>query len=298
MSPHQPAPAAGLAGLALALCVCLSACKPPGPAAPAPRPFGIVVPPSYTAGQPMPLIVSLHGYGADGDWLRQRLALDALAQRHPFIFAFPDGTRDRVGARFWNATEACCDFYQARVDDVAYLGAVIAEIRAKLTIDPRRIYLIGHSNGGFMASRLACERADLIAAFISLAGGTSADPERCRPTAPVAALFVHGDADQTVLYGGGDLRSMADGATVPPAAYPSARASVGVWLLRDRCDPAQRSRQSVPGYDRERDTTVERWAGCQAPVELWTIHGAHHLPGSTEAFHEALWSFLSAHPKP
>jgi polyhydroxybutyrate depolymerase len=40
---------------------------------------------------------------------------------------------------------------------VAYLGAVIDDVAAHYTVDPKRFFVIGHSNGGFMAHRLACE---------------------------------------------------------------------------------------------------------------------------------------------
>ena len=38
-----------------------------------------------------------------------------------FALAFPDGTRDSSGRRFWNATDACCNFENTPVDDVAYI---------------------------------------------------------------------------------------------------------------------------------------------------------------------------------
>jgi len=49
--------------------------------------------------------------------------------------------------RFWNASEACCNFDNNSVDDVAYLQSLISEIQKSYPIDPKRVYLIGHSNG-------------------------------------------------------------------------------------------------------------------------------------------------------
>ena len=92
-----------------------------------------------------------------------------------FLYAFPDGTRDRLGNRFWNASDACCDLFQSGVDDVAYLTAVIDDMSARFHVDAKRIHLVGHSNGGFMSHRYACDRAERVAAFVSLAGDNYKD---------------------------------------------------------------------------------------------------------------------------
>lgn len=44
-----------------------------------------------------------------------------LVDRFGFLYAFPDGTENSMGKRFWNATEVCCDREGSGVDDVAYL---------------------------------------------------------------------------------------------------------------------------------------------------------------------------------
>src|SRR5205814_4362028 len=120
------------------------------------------------------------------------------------LVAAPDGLQERSGrgAHFWNDTDACCDFAHTGVDDVAYLDAVIADMRARYRVDDARIFLLGYSNGGFMAHRLLCDRASTFAAAASVAGSAWKDPARCRPAAPASLLEVHGDADEMVLYQG------------------------------------------------------------------------------------------------
>ena len=68
---------------------------------------------------------------------------------------------------FWNATEFRCNVEKSPVDDVADLLNLIAEIRKRHAVDPRRIYLVGHSNGGFMTNRLLCEAPGLFGAAAS-----------------------------------------------------------------------------------------------------------------------------------
>ena len=136
---------------------------------------------------------------------------------------------DSDGNRFWNATDACCNFDRAAVDDVAYLTDVIAEIQAELAIDPKRIALVGHSNGGFMSYRMACEQADLVSAIVSLAGATFADPADCAPSEPVSVVQIHGTADDVILYEGGGPFTDATG------PYPGAETTAEIWATYDGC---------------------------------------------------------------
>ena len=114
------------------------------------------------------------------DWSRSRrlFHLGDAAERRGVITAYPDGTTDSTGSQFWNATDACCNFDGSSVDDSKYLVGVVAAIKAHVAVDPKRIYVMGHSNGGFMSYRTACDHADVFAAIISLAAATFAQRSR------------------------------------------------------------------------------------------------------------------------
>src|SRR5688572_28076014 len=148
------------------------------------RPAAVTLPPGYDGATPVPLVVILHGRFTSPDYVQPLFGLDTLADRGALVVA-PDGTRDPSGNYYWNATDACCDLYDERPDDVAYLVGLIEEVQTRFRVDPKRIYLLGHSNGAFMSLRLACERADLIAAVISIAGAAVTPSEACAPTQPV-----------------------------------------------------------------------------------------------------------------
>jgi polyhydroxybutyrate depolymerase len=261
------------------------------------RPVTVHVPASYDASRPAPLLILLHGFTADGRMADDYFALADQAEKHGFVYAAPDGTRDGDGNRFWNATPACCNFEGREVDDSAYLAGVIAEIRQTLAIDPKRIALAGHSNGGFMSYRMACEHADLVAAILSLSGATFADPAACTPSEPVSVVQAHGTADSVIMFDGGDT----------PQPYPGAKQSAETWATYDGCE-ATSSRLGTridldAGLTNDGDpaeSTVEEWTGCDAgaAVQLWTIPDGSHVPQLTPAFAEALIRFLLDHPKP
>jgi poly(3-hydroxybutyrate) depolymerase len=97
--------------------------------------------------------------------------------------------------RAWNAGTCCGG---ATSDDVAYLRDVVKAVELRTPIDPRRVYVIGLSNGGMMALKAVCEAPDIFAAAGSVAGpylGTSCK----RPV----WIHLHDARDPIVPYYGG-----------------------------------------------------------------------------------------------
>ena len=115
------------------------------------------IPAKYDKSTPAPLVVLLHGYTSSGKQQESYMKFGELADTYGFLLATPDGTREdsERNYRFWNATEACCNFHGSDVDDSAYVRSIIDLVKAEYSIDPDRVYLIGHSNGGFMSYRMA-----------------------------------------------------------------------------------------------------------------------------------------------
>jgi polyhydroxybutyrate depolymerase len=237
----------------------------------------------------MPLVILIHGYGSSGAGHDAYLGMSKATNARGVLLAIPDGTRDHTGKLFWNATEACCDFDHLPVDDVAYLDAIIGDVSLKQHVDPARIYIIGHSNGAFMAHRYACERSDRIAAIVALAGVPWADGATCKAGRSVSVLQVHGDADRIIEYGGG--KSFGNG-----APYPSAEATVAMWAARDGCSKTRHESgatldldQDVPGNE-----TVREAYACPdgTDVALWRMRGSGHVPRFGARFATAALDFL------
>ena len=195
-----------------------------------------------------------------------------------FGLVLPDGTEDPEGERFWNGTAECCDMLDTGVDDAGYLRGLIEEARAHAAFD--KVFAVGHSNGGFMAYRLACEAIPGLTAVVSLAGGTYANADDCRAPAVVSVLQIHGNRDQVIRYGGGPLK----GPLGWTESVPGAVASVLRWAERAGCD--LNAVEELTPIDTDvfvegAETSIQRWReGCAGGSvhELWTIRGGRHVP--------------------
>jgi polyhydroxybutyrate depolymerase len=269
-----------------------------------PRPARVYVPSRYDGQTALPLVLVLHGYGADAAWSLDYFRMEPLAEARGFLVCHPEGTVARDGWRFWNGTDACCDVYGSNVDDSAYLRGLIEEVARQYLVDRKRIYVTGHSSGGYMSHRMACDHADLIAGIASLAGMTFLDPNTRRPSQPVNVLQIHGTADEAVPYAGGALL-----AGLPVVAlFPGAVTTVQTWAGFNGCQGPQWDAQPSMNLDLAvagLDTTVLRYTNCPAggAVELWSINGGLHAPtffsGTTNSEYSArVIDWLLAHPKP
>ena len=263
-------------------------------AATADRPYTVHVPPGYSSDTPAPLLLILHGYLATGAVESFYLNLTPATDAAGMLTVAPDGTRNALGNLSWNATDACCQGRGTSADDSAYLTALIREVEADYNVDRKRIYLVGHSNGGFMSYRMACDHADTIAALVSLEGATYADPRKCSPSVPVATLEIHGTADNTIPYRGGQIFGHR---------YPGAVATTRMWAKYDGCRLVPDDPAPAP-HDIEANlppATVTAYSiGCKTNghAELWTQQGGVHIPKLSPTFGDQVVGYLMAHHKP
>jgi polyhydroxybutyrate depolymerase len=264
-----------------------------------PRPANVYVPSSYDGHTPMPLVITLHGYGDTGASQEAYMQFRPLAETRGFLYCSPDSTVDHAGNQFWNATDGCCDFFDTGTDDAGELRGLIEEIGRQCAVDQKRVYIIGWSNGGFMSYRMACQSADLIAGIASLAGTTFLDSSGCTPSQPVNILHIHGTADATVPYAGGASQGLP--ANLPQ--FPGALQTVWTWAgyngatgLSTDAAPSLDLTTDVGGLD----TVVARYTNSPpgGAVELWTIIGASHGPTLSSEFSPRVIDWLLAHPKP
>lgn len=243
------------------------------------RAYLVHIPASYRSGTPTPVVFAFHGGGGDmrlqaGD----HYALVDAAERAGFIAIFPNGYSRFPGGRFatWNAGACCATARDEHIDDVGFVRAILAQVQTRVTVDPRRIFATGMSNGGMLSHRLACEAADIFAAIAPVAG--TDNTLLCSPSRPVSVLLIHAKDDTHVLFEGGagkdafrDPHKVADFVSVPE--------TIRRWKERNQCVGTPQRVLSVPGAH------CDAYQSCSggAQVELCvTETGGHSWPGGSK----------------
>ncbi|WP_205862985.1 PHB depolymerase family esterase [Planosporangium thailandense] len=172
---------------------------------------------------PAALVVVLHGGFGTGLQAESSYGWDAEADTGHFLVAYPDGL-DRA----WAVGGGCCGAPgRTGVNDVAFLTQVVRTVSGEVPVDAARVYATGISNGGLMAYRLACDTT----VFAAIGPDSATLLGSCPSPAPTSVIHVHGTADHTIPYAGGQ----GDG----PARIngPAVTDVVAMWRDVDHCGP-------------------------------------------------------------
>lgn len=259
--------------------------------------------------EPLALVVSLHGGGGHARGVEKQSGWGALAAREGFAVAYPEG----IG-KSWNDGRGDTPSISVKenVDDVAFLAALIEDVATRIPLDRKRVYVNGISNGAFMTSRFACERAGMVAA-IGLVAGTvgPAVLGSCKPARPVSVVAFSGTHDPIVPYGGGFVRL---GILVRGKAA-SFEDATRMWVGLATCATTP-ERRALPDLDVEDGSTARLDSySCSGgvAVDAYTILGGGHTwPGGQQYLPRlivgpvnrdldatrSMWTFFAAHPAP
>lgn len=267
------------------------------------RSYLVHVPPQSAPGTPLPVVLAFHGGGANGRSMIGFCGLNEKADEAGFIAVYPEGSGRLRQMLTFNAGN-CCGLAAARnIDDVAFVRQILEDLEGVASVDRRRVYATGMSNGAMMAYRLASEMSDRIAAIAPVAGPMGT--QDCRPGRAVSVLHFHGDADEFAPFSGGRGRGPSG------TEFYSVDHSIDAWVRANGCQTTPRTVQ-VP--DREQDgTTVKKKcyeAGQDgAEVILVVIEGGGHTwPGKEPRMrtlgvstrdisaNDMMWDFFQKHP--
>jgi poly(3-hydroxybutyrate) depolymerase len=158
------------------------------------------------------VVVALHPALTGPEWWRENSGLVPEVATRRFVAVFPSGS-----FLSWNAGHCCGYARNLGVDDVAYLDAVLTQVKRDclaLGSVVARVFMIGYSNGGIMTYRYAQEGAHVVSGIgvaAATTGGFQFDErgsprhlwylEQLSRTGVVVA--VHGVDDNKILFDGG-----------------------------------------------------------------------------------------------
>jgi polyhydroxybutyrate depolymerase len=235
-----------------------------------------------TLAKPAPLLILLHSASTSGAHQENYMKLGPVAKKNGLIYIAPNGTNNPEGKRFWNASKSCCNKYKQEVDDVAYINSLIDEINTKTPVDPKRIYLVGHSNGAFMSYTYAC-KTNKVAAIVAIAGAMDTNPD-CSPSTPVSLLDIHGTSDQTIKFTGGVMNQNS---------YTSAATTISKFAEVNQCSNSTTSQKDFEPTIKGPETTVINYScNSHTHLQFWEISNGSHSPKLPKDFAEQVISFL------
>ncbi|TGL87520.1 hydrolase [Leptospira congkakensis] len=155
-------------------------------------------------GSQIPLLVALHGRFGSGPSMVLQTKLDLLSDSKGFIVVFPDGYK-----RSWADGRGNTPADEKQINDVTFIELMVKRLIAEGSVNPKAVFLVGHSNGGFMAQRLAVEKPELWKGVLSVAAQLSVSTLKRKQTLktnPVSIGIMAGTDDPLVPFSGGYVR--------------------------------------------------------------------------------------------
>ena len=285
------------------------------------RTYVLHVPASFQPGT-SGLVLSLVGTGSSGQQQEAWTALNASADKYGFAVAYPDSLPSPyfIDDAAWNTY-----FDQpawpgnTAPDDIAFLRQLIAAEQTSINMNPKMIYVSGHSSGGFMAQRVGVELSDVVAAIAPLSSSLyvtlplTGSIGQTMPTqkAPVSVLILESDGDAIIPYCGGEV------STSPGAVVPSQDDTFNYWASAavNNCTTLDTKASLCNGSGAPTSLIEKDASSCanNTEVKLYRLAGGIHTTdygtpnlsfynsdfnASTGIMtNDILWKFFAAHPK-
>lgn len=233
------------------------------------RTYLLNLPPNYYESSDFSLVIAMHGGGGEASQFESSSKLTEKANDAEFVVVYPEGVKSTgaLAARTWNAG-GCCDYARDNnIDDVNFIEKLIDKLVATYKINPKRVYATGHSNGGMLSYRLACEIPTKIAA-IAPNGCSMVVTQPCNPFRPVPILHMHSELDSKVPYAGG--------VGITGAYFPAIDSVLNVWSLENSCATPSQVLVNNSSYK------FTNWSECNSNVTIeyyLTKDGGHAWPG-------------------
>ena len=259
------------------------------------------VPQGCAPKKPAPVVLALHGAAMNGPMLVWFSGLNKKADEAGFVVVYPTGTG--IGPFCtWNAGGFRGKIADGKPDDVAFIGKLLDDLGTVVSVDEKRIYACGMSNGGMMCYRLAAELSDRIAAIAPVAGTIAIDESK--PKRPVPVIHFHGSKDNMVPF------EVAKGKTPSFMKLKGVENSIQTWVKLNGCEETPTTDTLSDDGD-EMKVTRRSYGGGKDGSEVVLIvieDGGHTWPGQQPpvsfigksatniSANDLMWEFFQRHP--
>ncbi|TZF88790.1 extracellular catalytic domain type 1 short-chain-length polyhydroxyalkanoate depolymerase [Cognatilysobacter lacus] len=235
------------------------------------RDYRLYLPLGYDPdGAPVPLILMLHGCTQTAEDFAIGTRMNALADRHGFLVAYPQQVGKANHAKCWNWFRP--EDQRATAGEPSVLAGIVSQVALEYRVDTLRIFVAGLSAGAAMAVILGRTRPDLVraigvhsglpyasahdmpSAFATMQGRGATAGEAIQAAQRIPTILFHGDADRTVAHANAD--------------------AIAAQSLQAGLNVTSESGRSTGGQSYTRQTASDD-AGVRR-FERWTVHGAGH----------------------
>ncbi len=265
------------------------------------RTYVVHVPKNYDPKVPTPVVLALHGALMSGPAMMSFSGLNKKSDEAGFIAVYPSGTGTGPFL-FWNAGGYQRKSTAVQPDDVAFIDKLLDDLATVVTVDEKRVYACGMSNGGMMSYRLAAELSERIAAIAPVAGTIAI--EESKPKRPVPVIHFHGTKDTFIPFGAMPEKAQRF------VRFKSLDDTIQTWVKLNGC-AAEPKIETLSQDGDEMKVIRKTYAGGKQGSEVVLIvieDGGHTWPGEqppvsfigksvqTISANDLMWEFFQKHP--
>lgn len=247
------------------------------------RTYHVHLPPDFRKDELAPLVIALHGGKGDGLGFNQNTTegtLTEAAAARGVVLVFPEG----INKQWCDGRTEMLKNKEKTYDDVGFISKIIDNMVKNYGIDPKRVYVTGISNGGFMSVRLAMELSEKIAAVAPVAAQVSKALQDKTPNLPISIMVINGTKDPLVPFNGGDLRLFGFGRS--RGEVLSTVQTIELFRRHNGCDQTpKKSKLEDKAPDDGAIVEAEKYTSGKDGTEvilLKVIGGGHTWPGGEQ----------------
>jgi poly(hydroxyalkanoate) depolymerase family esterase len=235
------------------------------------RAYKLFIPSNYQ-GQPLPLVVMLHGCTQSPDDFAAGTRMNFIAEEQPCFVVYPAQRSDANQAKCWNWFRAADQ--QRGKGEPSLIAGITRQIMRDYSVDPKRVYVGGLSAGAAAAAIMGVTYNDLYAA-IGIHSGLACGAATDLPSAFVAMRQGGGSDDRVILSGGPPVPTIVFHGDRDTTVHPNNGDQILEQSIRTTTTQKHVHHGRIPGghaYTR----TIHTDAIGRGIFEHWNIHGAGH----------------------